>query len=202
MKTTDSWSRKKLLDRWSYIIIISNVIHVEIAIKALSGQNLELSNQTYVMGVASLLACISLNTYLVTNKDYAYLPGTINFSSVDVFNGLIGVFPFMFGLAIFATCVLNHHFRFKDVWNSFMTMFYIMNGDTMFDTITGIRQVSFIFTMIWAYFWVWLGNNIIINITLAQVEHGYVQQKAFNKNDWLLKPIKDPEYEDHATHQA
>lgn len=154
------------------------------------------------MGVATLLACISMNTYLMTNKDFAYMPGTINFSSVDVFNGLIGIFPFMFGLAIFATCVLNNQFRFKDIWNSFMTMFYIMNGDTMFDTITGIRQVSFFFTLGWSYFWVWFGNNIIINITLAQVADGYSKQKAYNKNDWLLKAIKDPEYEDDETIQA
>jgi hypothetical protein len=72
----------------------------------------------------------------------------------------------------------------------------LVHDDVLHDTITGIRQVSFLFTMVWTYFWCWLGNNIIINITLAQVEHGYVQQKTINKNDWLLKPIKDPEYED------
>jgi hypothetical protein len=64
-------------------------------------------------------------------------------------------------------------------------MFYITHGDTLFDTVTGIRQVSYFFTMIWTFLWVWFANNIIINITLAQVEHGYFKQKAFNKNAWL-----------------
>lgn len=83
-----------------------------------------------------------------------------------------------------------------------MTLFYIMNGDTAFDTICGIRQVSFFGTLVFSYFWIWFGNNIIINITLAQVEHGYLQQKAFNKNDWLCKAVKDPLYIDEETIEA
>ena len=53
-------------------------------------------------------------------------------------------------------------------------MFYIMNGDTLFDTITGINQINFLYTLIYTYFWVWFGNNVIMNITLAMVEDGYV----------------------------
>ena len=64
----------------------------------------------------------------------------------------------------------------------------------MFDTITGINQVSFLFTLVWTYIWVWFGNNVIMNITLAQVEDGYVDQKNSETNEWLVKKLVDPEY--------
>jgi hypothetical protein len=178
LKSTFAKSRKKLLDYWSYVIILSNLIHIEIAISNISSNNSELNYSTLFIGAASLLSCWSLNTYLMIMPDYSYLPATIIFSSREVFNGLVGIFPLMIGLAIYSSTMLGDHFRFKDPANAFMTMFYITFGDTMFDTITGIRQVSFFFTLFWSYLWSWFGNNIIINITLAQVEHGYLKQKA------------------------
>ena len=75
-----------------------------------------------------------------------------------------------------------------------MTMFYIMNGDTVFDTITGINQVSFLYSLIWTYFWIWFGNNVILNITLAQVEDGYVDARNSETNEWLVKKLVDPEF--------
>lgn len=107
IKSTDAQSRKKLLDRWSYVIIISNLIHIEVAINNVSSLNTELNSATLYIGIASLLSCVSMNTYLMYNREYAYLPGTIMFSSADVFNGLLGIFPLMFGLAIFASCIFN-----------------------------------------------------------------------------------------------
>ena len=73
-------------------------------------------------------------------------------------------------------------------------MFYIMNGDTVFDTITGINQVSFLYSLIWTYFWIWFGNNVILNITLAQVEDGYVDARNSETNEWLVKKLVDPEF--------
>jgi hypothetical protein len=89
------------------------------------------------------------------------------FSAKSVANGILGIAPVMIGLAMFSTTVLFYQFRFKDFPNAMMTMFYIMNGDTMFDTITGINQVSALYTFIWTYFWIWFGANVIMNITLA-----------------------------------
>jgi len=88
-------------------------------------------------------------------------------------------------------------FRFRDSTNAMMTMFYIMNGDTMFDTITGIRQVSPALTFIWSYLWIWFGNNVIVNITLAMVEDGYLEQKNHGKDDWLIKNTVDPADDKH-----
>lgn len=93
---------------WSYVIIISNLIHIEVAINNVSSANTELNYATLFIGVAALLASLSLNGYLVFVKEYAYLPATIMYSSKDVFNGLMGIFPFMFGIAVFSSSVLYY----------------------------------------------------------------------------------------------
>lgn len=112
---------------------------------------------------------------------------------MDVFNGVVGAFPFMFGVAIISS-ILFDHFRFKDISNSFMTMFYLCFGDTMFDTIYGTNQVNFVYCFIFSYIWIWIGNNIIINITLAQVGLGWEEMRQSDQREWLLGQIEDPEY--------
>ena len=119
------------------------------------------------MGFAAILAWISLNSYLTFDENYAYLPNTLMLSSQRVAEGLIGISPVIFGIAFFSTTIMFSHFKFKDFPNSCMTMFYIMNGDTQFDTVEGIDQVSYFYTFIWSYAWIWFGNNVIMNITLA-----------------------------------
>jgi len=49
-----------------------------------------------------------------------------------------------------------------------------MNGDTVFDTMTGIRQINWIYAIVWSYLWIFFGVNIVVNITLAMVEDGYL----------------------------
>lgn len=79
-----------------------------------------------------------------------------------------------------------------------MTMFYIMNGDTLFDTVEGMEQINVIYTLIWTYLWIFFGQNVVMNITLAQVEHGYLEQKVYNKNAWITNTLYDPEYKNPA----
>jgi hypothetical protein len=126
------------------------------------------------MGYATFLAWFSLNGYLNFSQKYANVIKTLMYSAKSVANGLVGIAPVAVGMAMFSTTILFYQFRFKDFPNALMTMFYIMNGDTMFDTITGINQVSFLYTLVFTYFWIWFGNNVVMNITLAMVEDGYV----------------------------
>jgi hypothetical protein len=136
-------------------------------------------------GVGNLLIWWSLNFYLSYSSDYAYLPNTMIGSAKDVLNGIFGVMPIFCGLAVYSSTILYSQFRFKDAFNAGFTMFYVSQGDTVFDTITGINQVSYFFTVVWSFLWIWFGCNIVMNVTLAQVEHGYLEMKNFNKNKWL-----------------
>lgn len=79
----------------------------------------------------------------------------------------MGVAPVFCGLGFLYTTILYSHFKFIDFPNSLMTLFYIMLGDTLFDTTEGINQVNVFYTFMLTYAWIWFGNNIIMNITLA-----------------------------------
>ena len=43
----------------------------------------------------------------------------------------------MIGIAFLSGVMLNNIFRFNSVYESMFTMYYVMNGDTMFDTLFG-----------------------------------------------------------------
>jgi hypothetical protein len=95
-------------------MIISNLIHIEVTFNNLSHFNSELNFNSMIIGIATLLSCLTLNSYLLFDKNFSYLPGTLIHSSKDVFYGLVGIFPVIVGLAIYSSVVLNYHFRFKD----------------------------------------------------------------------------------------
>lgn len=128
-----------------------------------------------MIGIATLLSWTSLNSYLVYNKEYACLANTIIASSVHVLNGLVGILPAFIGLAALCVPYLGMCFRFKDWAAAAFTCYYVIFGDTVFDAWTGAEQVNFLFACAWAYCWIFFGTNVVINITLAQVESGYLR---------------------------
>ena len=81
-------------------------------------------------------------------------------------------------------------FRSWDV--SLFSFYYLIFGDTMFDTYQASQQVSFLASVIFGYLWVFFGINVLINITLAQVEDGYLEQQSQIWSDWLTKSTRDP----------
>ena len=129
------------------------------------------------MGFAAFMAWNGLCSYLVHYKDYAYIPNTIFKSGVAVLYGIVGVFPVAMGIATLTSVYMSGFFRMKDQWTALFTMYYYMFGDADFDVLYGANQVNSPYTMIWGLVWLWFGNNVIINLTLAVVEHGYLDQK-------------------------
>lgn len=61
----------------------------------------------------------------------------------------------------------------------------------MFGTIIPTTQVSKVMTFFWAYFLIMFGTFIIIKLSIAIVEEGYLTQKFKRKFDWLF--IEDVE---------
>ena len=92
-----------------------------------------------------------------------------------VVSGLVGVLPVIIGIAFFTGIVLNDIFRFNSVFESAFTMFYCMNGDTMFDTIFGAHQLNPGFTLFYVFVWCNFSIIVISQIALAQVEDGYIE---------------------------
>jgi hypothetical protein len=160
---------------WQIILILNSFLHIQMSFDILSKENNSLESLQIRLGVATLISWMSLNDYLTYYRDYAFIPNTMIQSSIAVANGLIGVFPVFAGLAILTNMYLYSYFRFETISATFFTMFYNMFGDTVFDTFYGAYQISPLFTIFWGMTWIWFSSNVIINITLAQVEHGFLE---------------------------
>ena len=167
--------RSNLISYWTIVIILSNLIHITVTLQQISILNPEIQSGIQQIGVATLLSWFSLNSYLIYSKDYAILANSIILSSVHVMNGLVGIAPVFLGVSALCVPYLGSCFRFKDWAAANFTCFYNIFGDTVFDTWTGARQANFLFANAWAYLWIFFGTNVVINITLAQVESGYLR---------------------------
>lgn len=186
--------RANLISYWTIAIILTNMFHVHVAVCILSSLNTEMESHQERMGLATFLAWGTLNSYIMHYQNYAYLPNTVLRSIRSVLNGIIGIFPIAFGLACFMGVSMSWHFRFKDAWTALFSMSYFACGDTVFDSLYGSDQVNHAITFIWCFLWLLFANNVIVNLTLAQVEDGYLDQKFSDRFDWIKKPIRDPEY--------
>lgn len=82
-----------------------------------------------------MLLWLSLTKYLLQSSYFSTFPKTIVASTGVVFNGLMGILPVAIGIAFFTTVNLYSIFRHKTFQEAFMTMFYTMNGDTLFDAL-------------------------------------------------------------------
>ena len=73
-------------------------------------------------------------------------------------------------------------------------MFYICLGDTVFDTLFGSQQINNGVTLVFLLGWIFIGQNLIVNITLAMVEKGFIDQKFNNRRRAMFEPSSDPYY--------
>lgn len=138
------------------------------------------------LGMALCCLWIALNKYLMYNEEYATSPNTFLASVKQVGQGIMGVYPLVAGIAYASTTMIYMSFHFRDFSTAQFTMFYTLNGDTQFDTITGASQFAFYYTMFFSYFWIMFGFFIINKIALAMVEEGYLRQKRRRRFDWLF----------------
>ena len=99
----------------------------------------EIQNSFMLIGFASFLCFISLNSYLTKLKDYSYLPNTLMRSSGTVLKGLFGILHIFIGIAALCSTIIGSHFRYQDTFRSMFTIFYGMFGDTMFDAYIGAQ---------------------------------------------------------------
>lgn len=136
----------------------------------------------YQLGFSTLLMWWSLNKYLRFTKDYSYLPNTFIQSANSVFFGLIGVLPLIIGFCTFTSVMLYTNFRFKDTVTTTFTFFYMINGDTFYDSAVNSDEANVLFSILWYFVFVnFFGIFVIMNVTLAQVEEGYLDSKSHDE---------------------
>lgn len=191
-------SKDSLHNKWGYMIIFSCLINITTGLQLVSPLDINSKTVVYQLGIGNLLLWWSLNKYLRFSKDYSSLPRVFLSSSTFVFTGLAGVFPLIMGISILSTIVMFWNFRFKDTITTIFTFFYMIQGDTYFDSGINATQTNFLFSIFYYFLWVnFFGIFVIMNVTLAQVEDGYVNQKNIHDFEFINNKQMDPLYEMH-----
>jgi hypothetical protein len=94
--------------------MLANVQHINIQIRILTSADLDTEAITRDMGVVVIMLWWSLNKYFTYSDDYSYLPNTFLGSARQIFDGLLGITPFVIGFAYLGTTQCYMSFRFKD----------------------------------------------------------------------------------------
>ena len=194
-------AKDQLHNRWSYITIIACMISIQTSQQLLSSKEINITSVISVLGVANLLLWWALNKYLRFSKDYAFLPATFVSSATELGNAFIGILPLIIGLSWLSSVMMFSSFRFMNLEQSLFTFFYLINGDTQFDSFTNAYQTNFIFSIFYVVIWINFGVFIIMQVALAMVEDGYLFQKNLTDFDFMIKKAEDPHAKDYELDQ-
>lgn len=196
-------AKERLHNKWSFVIILACMINIATGLQLFSNQDINSKAVVWQLGIATLLMWWSLNKYLRFTRDYSYLPRTFLSSADSVLAGLIGVMPVIVGVCTFSSIILYTNFRYKDTEHTIFTFFYMIQGDTFFDSGTGSNQANYLYSLFWYFFWAsFFGIFVIMQVTLAQVEDGYLASKHQHDFDFITKKLEDPVHQQssHAEH--
>ena len=127
-----------LINPWTFLIIIANVMSLLSSLLRLNLQNNDSEKNGRIMGISVIALWLSTLKYLTYSEKFSFLPNTLLGSASQVFNGLVGIIPTAIGWSFFMTTVLYESFRFMDCFSAMFTMFYVIQGDTVFDVYYGI----------------------------------------------------------------
>ena len=179
-------SQLKIFNEWNIIIIVANMISVSSQLQILQGGATESYTLGKNMGFSVVLLLFSMNKYMTFHESIAHLPNTFLGSAKDVTGGIVSMFPLFIGVAYMSTTQLYMFFRFRDVTYAAMTMWYNMQGDTVFDTLLPGSAVNLLYISFWCAFPLFFLSYIFNKIALAMVEDGYLKHKYRRQFDWLF----------------
>ena len=136
---------------WSVICIISNLIQIFGSGISLFDFDNVLSSTEILVGFGCFLAYINIGRYLKFYHDYSTIFETLSKALPNVLRYLLGVFPIFFGFLFLGLCLFWRSERFSSPSNTMITLFALLNGDSVMDTFRDVSGVSFILGQIYCY---------------------------------------------------
>lgn len=176
--------------QWAIVCFIGNIIQ-------LFGSGIALSigitsNTNILIGIGALLASINIGRYIAFGNIYSGFYDTLNNSIPVVSRYLIGVFPIILGFLFFGFCIFWESERFKTVSYSIVTLFSLMQGDSIFDILTDLHYQQgskALIGIVFGFVFVMLAILIIFNIFIQIINQSYVVAKLNNKSSWVYNHI-------------
>jgi mucolipin 3 len=98
-----------------------------------------------------MFALISIGRYIEYNENYSTIYVTINKAFPVVIRYLIGMSPIAIGFILFGICVFWESDNFANFSIAANTLFAMVQGDLIFDTLQNLKGVSFFIGQIYCY---------------------------------------------------
>lgn len=174
---------------WSTISILGAIVQILGAIISLSNNNntrLHLYCDILI-GLGCLFSYTNLGRYFEYSNEYDTIYATISDALPSVLRYLFGCMTLFLGFAMFAVCVFWRSEKyFNSPTSSFMTLFAIICGDSIFDVFTDIGGFTVIIGYIYTYVFCILFISIVLNVFIVILEDSYNIVKLRAQNHWLL----------------
>lgn len=143
--------KRKFFNKWSIICLLGNIVQIFGTILSLiNSQDVDTPSEVLI-GFGCMLAYINIGRYLDYNKDYSTIYATITRALPNVMRYLLGVLPIFFGFIFFGLCLFWRSERFTSTSSTMMTLFAVLNGDSVFDVFNDVAGVSFFLGQIYCY---------------------------------------------------
>jgi hypothetical protein len=143
--------RKNFFNVWSFVSLMGNVIQIFGASLSLFDTDNVITSTELLVGFGCMLAYLNICRYLTFSKEYSTIFATLQRALPNVLRYLFGVMPIFFGFIFFGLCLFWRSERFVNTSSTTITLFALINGDSVFDIFNDLTGVSFFLGQVYCY---------------------------------------------------
>jgi hypothetical protein len=181
-----SWADKlSFFNVWFLLSSVANICNIAGAVSGvheyLSYEKVEFDTATVIF-IASgcLFSWITIIQYVEGFATYYVLITTLRKSLPRVAKFLVGVMPVFLGYGLFGVSFFGMHSEsFSDLDQASVTLFSLLNGDSIYDIFAELEAINAVVSRIYLYSFITLFIYAVLNVFIAIVEDAFFASKAF-----------------------
>ena len=144
----------------------------------------------YTVGLGAALAYLILTKYLKFYYQFQTIFNTLLKSIPNLILYFIGSLPIFISFVVFAIANFPYSERFYNFTRVILSLFGMMNGDSILDIIKDLTQNSYFLGQLYIYSFNILFICVVINIFVSIIEEAFVNSKIKNQNHWIYSFVK------------
>ncbi|ETO17267.1 hypothetical protein RFI_20065, partial [Reticulomyxa filosa] len=138
----------------------------------------------FFIGIGCMFSWISMIQYLEQFPHYYFLILTLKTSSPRVLAFVVGVLPIFIGFACFGVAYFaTSSSLFSTIDEAAVTLFSLLNGDSIHDVFDAIYSASPIISRIYLYTFIALFIYAVLNIFIAIVEDAFMASRQASEKE-------------------
>lgn len=194
-KPTSQKKKKMKFNKWSLICLIGSVIQIFGSLLAIFDANHLLNSTEILIGFGCFFSYLYIGKYIEYAKDYSTIYITIQKSLPNVIRYVIGATPVFLGFLFFGLSVFWKSERFNSISNIMITLFSLINGDSIYDIFQELKEIYFFLGQLYLYLFCILFIAVVLNIFIAIVQEAFSATENQEKTHWMYNK-NDKSYKD------